>query len=124
MLNRLATVGSGVDDGAISIRELQGARQFRHCSEHATEQRVVCFDCLRERNNVAARDDKYMHRCLRISIGECNNLVVFKKQLGRNLPACDVAENTIHIEKLIARTSVDARAPTDYRRARTWRDQE
>ncbi len=96
MFNSLPTIGSCIDDTSIAPVQVQRARQFGDGSVHVADQCIVRPDSLSERNNVAARNDQYMRRRLRVHVGEGHHLVIFKQQLCRDFSGSDFAENTIH----------------------------
>jgi hypothetical protein len=92
MLDALAAVGAGVDDGAIAFGEALLAGDFRGRAEQVADERLLFGGDLVEGVEVLAGHDENMHGSLRIDVGEGVAEVVFVNGLGGNFTLEDFAE--------------------------------
>ena len=96
---RLATVGSRIDDGAVSQREPFGARDFRSGPLQMTEEFLLCLLGESARGDVYSRVDKDMHWGLRLDIGKGVAVLILVDSFGRNGPVNNLAEDAVHDEE-------------------------
>ena len=96
VLDRLTTVFSGVDHSAKSLRESFGTRDFSRSPMQMSNQRTVFSFRVRDRGNVLARNDQYVHRRLRFDVDKGVALIVLVNGLGWNAPIDNLAEEAAH----------------------------
>jgi hypothetical protein len=99
VVHGLAAVFSGVDDSAIALRESLDARDLGSGPMQVAEQRVVLLLCVRNGGDVLSRDDKDVHRRLRLDVGEGVAVLILVDGFGGNTPVDDLAEYAAHGEE-------------------------
>jgi hypothetical protein len=92
MLDALAAVGAGVDDGAIAFGEPLLAGDFSGSAEKVADERLLFGGDLVERVEVLAGHDEDVDGSLRVDVGEGVAEVVFVNGLGGNFTLEDFAE--------------------------------
>ncbi len=99
VIDGLASVLPGVDDGAEALREALAGGELRCNGQHVPQQRSVLPRGVGERWEMLARDDEKVHRRLRGDVAEGDNLLIRVKELHRQLARSDAAKKAAHAVK-------------------------
>ena len=129
MVNGLAAIFSGVDDGAIALRQSLLAGDLRYDPEQMAEQRSVFGRRFGERTEVLARDNQHMDRGVGMNVGEGDALLVLVDASGGDASVDDLAEEAGHnsnsigdtLAPIFERTVAFALEPMDYSARRKLR---
>jgi hypothetical protein len=96
VVDGLAAIARGVDDGAIAFGEIFLAGNFGGGGEKLAEKLRVTFSSFCERCNVTARRDENVDRRGRIDVSEGKAIIVFVDGGGGNATVNDLAKETAH----------------------------
>ena len=102
VVDGLATVFAGVDDGAVSLGESFSAGDFRGGPLEVAEQVLVILFCVSDRGDVLPGDNEDMYGRLRLDVGEGVAVLILVDGFGRNASVDDLAEYAAHGESLQA----------------------
>lgn len=96
MVDRLATVLTGVDHQAITLGEAFCASDFSGSRKQMAEERGVRGIAVGERDEVLAGDDEKMRGSLRVDVKERDAFLILVDLVGGDGPRNDLAEKAIH----------------------------
>jgi len=96
VVNSLAAVFSGVDDGAIALGQSLAASNLRGHPVQMADQGAVLAGGMGNRGGVLARNNQHVYRRLRIDVGKSVALIVLIDGLGRDASFDDPAKETTH----------------------------
>jgi hypothetical protein len=95
VVDRLATIGTSINNNAVSVVQPFVAGQFRGFSYHVPQQRRVLLLCMSGGCNMLLGNNQQMRRRLRVDVGKAQALVVLEHTLGRDAASDNLAEETI-----------------------------
>jgi hypothetical protein len=101
VVDRLATVGSGVDNGSVSLCKALCAGDFSCRPVQMPEQFFVFSLGVRDGSDMLSRDDEDVDWRLRFQVGERVTVVVLIDGFRRDAAVDDLAEDTAHSQKFI-----------------------
>ena len=96
VVDGLAAMLPGVDDGAEALRETLAGGELRCDRQHVPQQRSVLPRGVGEGWKVLTRDDKKVHRRLRCNVAESDNLLIGVQKLHGQLARGDAAKKAAH----------------------------
>lgn len=96
VIDGLAAVVAGVDDGAVSAGQALGTSDFSRGPVQVAEKLVVLLLHLRNGGDVPARDDENVHGRLRFDVSERIAVVILINRFGWNASIDDLAEEAAH----------------------------
>jgi len=96
MVDGLAAIVSGVDNGAVALGQPLAARNLRGHPMQVADQRSLLFGHISHRGDVLAWNDQHVHRRLRIDVGKSVALIVLVDGLGGNASFDDPAKEAAH----------------------------
>lgn len=102
VVDGLAAMFAGVDDGAVSLRKALGAGDFRRGPLQVAEQAFVVLFGVGDGGDVLPRDDEYVDRRLRLDVGKGIAVLILVDGFGRDASVDDLAEYATHAESLQA----------------------
>jgi hypothetical protein len=73
VVDSLAAIVSGVDDGAVALCQSPAARKLRSHPVQMADQGAILFGCMRNRGDVFARTNQHVHRRLWVDVGQKRN---------------------------------------------------
>ena len=92
MMNRLAAIVAAVDHSAKALRESFAACNLSSNPLEMAKQDAVFRRGMRERDDVASRDNQHMHRRLRVDVREGDCLLVLVEKFRGKRAVDDLAE--------------------------------
>jgi len=95
----LAAVGTVVDRDAIAVRQIEFFCESRGRQHQMAEQSLVGRGRVAEARDVLFRNDQHMYRSLRLDVMDCDTLLVFMGNSGRDFAVDDFLENRFGHEK-------------------------
>ena len=99
MVYGLAAIFSRIDDCAIALRESFGARDFSSGPMQVAKQRIVLLPGMSDGGDVLPRDNKDVHRRLRLDVGEGVAVLILVDRFGGDTSIYDLAEYAAHGEE-------------------------
>ena len=102
VVDSLAAIAGGVDDGAVAFDEIFLAGDFSGGGEELAKEWGVAIGGFGERCDVAARRDENVSRRGRVDVSEGKAIVVLVDGGGGNASVNDFAKETAH-ENLLGR---------------------
>ena len=113
MVHGLTAVGFTVDDEPKTLfMDLELARHLIGGVEQTGKTRSIFFAQFRRVGDMLFRDQKHVHRCLRMNVMERENLFRLKHDLAWNFSFCDLTEQTAQFFKFIRLVGRPLRRPS------------
>ena len=100
MRHGLAAVAPVVDHEPVAVFEPELLREGGGGEEEVTKDRLVGGRGLADARDELLRDDEHVHRCLRVDVVDGNAVLVFVRQLGRDLAVDDLLEDGLGHQKI------------------------
>ena len=97
VVNLLPAIRPGVDDAFKTIVTTVLSGQLRNQDHHFTEQGLIPGFHYGERGDMALRHEQKMHRCCRIDVVKCQNIVILEEFVAGDASRDDFAKNTVRI---------------------------
>ena len=94
MIDRLAAIGSGIDDDAVALRQTFLPSYLRRGPHQVTEESSMFGASLGERADVLSRNDQDVHRRFRIDVSKCVCQLVLVYGGRGNLTGGDFAKDS------------------------------
>lgn len=102
VIDRLPAFLARIHHRAETLRQALFFRDLLRHRVQMSQQPLIARRKVRERRDVFARDQHDMHRRLRMNVREGHSIVILVKLLRRNLSRGNLAEQTIHSDKITA----------------------
>lgn len=99
VVHGLATIGSGIDDGAVSVSESFGARNLCRGPLKVAQQFLLFFLSMSDGRDMFSRNDEDVHGRLRLYVCKGVAMIILVDGFGGNASIDNLAEYATHDEE-------------------------